>query len=179
MSRKEKVSVDLRVRLDGKQPSHPAVWESKKRLKDHICLVGDAEEHRPDGVYYLRYRVNGKQVWESVEGSATSSSIFGRSTSSRSRTRTPAPAADSPNSTRTRSVFSQRESRTVQTPDVYALLKEPKRLFASEEVRAILHLSESTLRRWVANNKLKFFRLGRQLRFDSATIAGALRDREG
>jgi hypothetical protein len=68
MSRKQKVSIYLRIRLDGKQRYCPAVWESKKRLKDHHCLVADVEEHRPDGVYYLRYRVNGKQVWESVEG---------------------------------------------------------------------------------------------------------------
>jgi excisionase family DNA binding protein len=65
----------------------------------------------------------------------------------------------------------------MQTPDVYALLKEPKRLLTFEEVRIILHISESTLRRWVADNKLKFFRLGRQLRFDPAIIAEALRDR--
>jgi excisionase family DNA binding protein len=72
--------------------------------------------------------------------------------------------------------ISQREPR-MQTPDVYALLKEPKRLLTFEEVRIILHISESTLRRWVADNKLKFFRLGRQLRFDPAIIAEALRDR--
>jgi excisionase family DNA binding protein len=65
----------------------------------------------------------------------------------------------------------------MQTPDVYALLSEPKRLLTFEEVRAILHLSESTLRRWVADNKLKFFRLGRQLRFDPAIVAEVLRDR--
>jgi excisionase family DNA binding protein len=65
----------------------------------------------------------------------------------------------------------------MQTSDVYALLKEPKRLLTFEEVRAILHISESTLRRWVADNKLKFFRLGRQLRFDAAIICEALRDR--
>ena len=64
-----------------------------------------------------------------------------------------------------------------QTPDVYALLKEPKRLLTFEEVRAILHISASTLRRWVADSKLKFFRLGRQLRFDPAVVAEALRER--
>ena len=56
----------------------------------------------------------------------------------------------------------------MQTPDVYALLQEPKRLLTFEEVRAILHISESTLRRWIADSRLKFFRLGRQLRFDPA-----------
>jgi excisionase family DNA binding protein len=65
----------------------------------------------------------------------------------------------------------------MQTSDVYALLKEPKRLLTFQEVRAILHISESTLRRWVADNKLKFFRLGRQLRFDPAIICEALRAR--
>ncbi len=84
MSRKQKVSIYLRIRLDGKQRYCPAVWESKKRLKDHHCLVGSVEEHRPDGVYYLRYRVNGKQVWKVFSSSATCS-IFGRNALSRSR----------------------------------------------------------------------------------------------
>lgn len=65
----------------------------------------------------------------------------------------------------------------MQTPDVYALLQEPKRLLTFEEVRAILHISESTLRRWIADSRLKFFRLGRQLRFDPTIVAEALRDR--
>jgi excisionase family DNA binding protein len=50
-------------------------------------------------------------------------------------------------------------------------------LLTFEEVRAILNISESTLRRWVSDSKLKFFRLGRQSRFDPAVIADALRDR--
>lgn len=62
-------------------------------------------------------------------------------------------------------------------PDVFALLREPKRLLTFDEVRMILNVSESTLRRWVADSKLKFFRLGRQLRFDPAIICQALRDR--
>jgi excisionase family DNA binding protein len=66
----------------------------------------------------------------------------------------------------------------MQTTDVYALLKESKRLLTFEEVRSILHISDSTLRRWIADNKLKFFRLGRQLRFDPAIVAEALRNRE-
>jgi excisionase family DNA binding protein len=65
----------------------------------------------------------------------------------------------------------------MQTPDVYALLQEPKRLLSFEEVRTILHISASTLRRWIAHKKLKFFRLGRQLRFDPAIVSEALRDR--
>lgn len=65
----------------------------------------------------------------------------------------------------------------MQTPDVYALLQEPNRLLTFEEVRAILNISESTLRRWIADSKLKFFRLGRQLRFDASIIAEALRER--
>jgi excisionase family DNA binding protein len=65
----------------------------------------------------------------------------------------------------------------MQTADVYALLKEPKRLLTFEEVRFILNLSKSNLRRWIADNKLKFFRLGRQLRFDPSVIAEVLRER--
>jgi excisionase family DNA binding protein len=65
----------------------------------------------------------------------------------------------------------------MQTQDVYALLNQAKRLLTFEEVRAIFNVSESTLRRWIADSKLNFFRLGRQLRFDPAAIAEALRDR--
>jgi hypothetical protein len=47
----------------------------------------------------------------------------------------------------------------MQIPDVYALLKEPKRLLTPEEVRAILHISKSTLRRWIDHLRRQFARL--------------------
>ncbi len=52
MSRKPKVSVYLRIRLDGKQRYHAAVWDSKKRLKDHICHVGDATANNTPTSWY-------------------------------------------------------------------------------------------------------------------------------
>ncbi|MGB7602096.1 MAG: site-specific integrase [Candidatus Sulfotelmatobacter sp.] len=63
--RKQKVSIYIRIRKpDGGQPYCPAVWLNKKALKPNWCLVDGAEEHHPEDTYYLRYRVNGKQVWE-------------------------------------------------------------------------------------------------------------------
>jgi integrase/recombinase XerD len=63
----QKVSVYIRIRLtDGSQPYCPAIWESKKRLRPHWCLVRGTPEHHPEGTYHLRYRVNGKPVWEKV-----------------------------------------------------------------------------------------------------------------
>lgn len=62
-----KVSIYLRIRQpDGKQPYCPAIWETKKSLKPHWCVVQRAPEHHPEGTYHLRYRVKGKRVWESV-----------------------------------------------------------------------------------------------------------------
>jgi len=61
------VSVYIRIRLtDGSQPYCPAIWETKKRLKPHWCLVHGTPEHHPEGIYHVRYRVNGKPVWEKV-----------------------------------------------------------------------------------------------------------------
>jgi integrase len=63
----QKVSVYIRIRFtDGSQPYCPAIWESKKRLRPHWCLVRGKLEHHPEGVYHVRYRVNGKPVWEKV-----------------------------------------------------------------------------------------------------------------
>lgn len=62
--KKQKVSVYIRIRQGVRQPYCPALWESKKALKSHWCLVRGAEEHHPEGAYYLRYRINGKPVWE-------------------------------------------------------------------------------------------------------------------
>jgi hypothetical protein len=63
----QRVSVYIRIRLaDGSQPCCPAIWESKKRLRPHWCLVHGTPEHHPGGVYHVRYRVNGKPVWEKV-----------------------------------------------------------------------------------------------------------------
>lgn len=66
-----KVSIYLRIRQpDGKQPYCLAAWETKKDLKAHWCVVQGVPEHHPEGTYHLRYRVNGKRVWESVSDDA-------------------------------------------------------------------------------------------------------------
>jgi hypothetical protein len=47
----QKVSVYIRIRLtDSSQPYCPAIWESKKRLRPHWCLVRGKPEHHPEGV---------------------------------------------------------------------------------------------------------------------------------
>jgi hypothetical protein len=62
-----KVSIYLRIRQpDGKQPYCPAIWETKKTLRPHWCLVQRVPEHHSEGTYHLRYRVYGKRVWESA-----------------------------------------------------------------------------------------------------------------
>jgi integrase/recombinase XerD len=40
------------------------IWETRKRLRDHWCLVQGTPEHHPEGTYQVRYRVNGKRTWE-------------------------------------------------------------------------------------------------------------------
>jgi excisionase family DNA binding protein len=53
------------------------------------------------------------------------------------------------------------------------------RLLTFEEVRAFLNVSGSTLRRWIKAGKLKFHRLGRQLRFQPGTVVSSIKEREG
>src|ERR1035438_6834816 len=48
----QKVSVYIRIRTaEGKQPYCKAIWETKKRLKPHWCLVHGTPEHHPEGIY--------------------------------------------------------------------------------------------------------------------------------
>jgi excisionase family DNA binding protein len=53
----------------------------------------------------------------------------------------------------------------------------PSKLLTFKEVRALLNLSTSTVRRMIRNGKLTYSRWGRSLRFDPAVIAKALQDR--
>jgi excisionase family DNA binding protein len=53
----------------------------------------------------------------------------------------------------------------------------PSKLLSFREVRTILNLSTSTLRRMIKHGKLRYSRWGRSLRFDPAVIAQALQDR--
>lgn len=66
--RKSKATIYLRIRTaEGRQPYCPVIWETKnRRLKPHWCLVGGVPEHHPEAAYHLRYRVDGRQIWENV-----------------------------------------------------------------------------------------------------------------
>jgi integrase len=66
-----KVSLYLRTRItsiEGKtsQPYCKAVWIVRGRLKKYWCLVKGVEEYHPEGTYCLRYKLNGKNCWETV-----------------------------------------------------------------------------------------------------------------
>jgi excisionase family DNA binding protein len=53
----------------------------------------------------------------------------------------------------------------------------PSKLLSFKEVRTLLNLSTSTLRRNIRDGKLKCIRWGRKLLFDPVVIAQALADR--
>ena len=66
--RKSKATLYLRIRTeDGKQRYCPVIWQVKnRRLQPHWCLVGGVPEHHPEAAYHLRYRVDGRQIWENI-----------------------------------------------------------------------------------------------------------------
>jgi integrase len=62
-----KVRLYIRIRLtNGARPYANPVYSANKKLKPFYALVAGKPEHHPEGVYHLRYRKNGKLVWESV-----------------------------------------------------------------------------------------------------------------
>jgi integrase/recombinase XerD len=66
--RRQKATLYLRIRTaNGKQRYCPVIWEVKnRRLLPHWCLMGGVPEHHPEAAYHLRYRVDGRQIWENV-----------------------------------------------------------------------------------------------------------------
>jgi excisionase family DNA binding protein len=60
---------------------------------------------------------------------------------------------------------------------IETMLNDSTQLLTFEQVRAILNVSKSTLRRWIASGKLSCIRLGRLLRFDPSNVAEVLRAR--
>ncbi len=68
MAKKSKTKLYLRFRTpEGKQsPYFPAAWDSKKRVRPHWCVVKGVPEHHPEASYHLRYKKDGKWVWEGV-----------------------------------------------------------------------------------------------------------------
>jgi integrase/recombinase XerD len=61
------VRLKIRVRLDdGKYPYLDPVFGNNGKLKPHYAAVDGKPEHHPEGVYYLRYTLDGKPVFRSA-----------------------------------------------------------------------------------------------------------------
>lgn len=61
------VSLYLRIRsAEGRWVYARAVVGSNKRIKPLHAMVDGKPEHRPEGVYHLRYAFNGKRIWQAV-----------------------------------------------------------------------------------------------------------------
>lgn len=66
---RNKANLYLRYRTpDGKQsPYCPAVYDTKNRLRQFVCMVNGVEERHPEGSYYLRYKKDdGKWGWKAL-----------------------------------------------------------------------------------------------------------------
>jgi integrase/recombinase XerD len=68
MSKSKLVGLYLRYRTpEGKQsPCRPVAWDAKKRLRPGWCLVAGVVEQHSECTYHLRYKKDGKWLWESV-----------------------------------------------------------------------------------------------------------------
>lgn len=68
-----KVHLYIRVRLsNGTRQYVDPVYAANGKLKPLYALVAGNREHHPEGVYHLRYLLNGKRIWESVGSDAPS-----------------------------------------------------------------------------------------------------------
>jgi hypothetical protein len=73
---KSKVGLYLRYRTpENKQSPYRAVaWDAKKRVRPGWCVVNGIAEQHTDVTYHLRYKSEGKWVWEAVGSDANSAS---------------------------------------------------------------------------------------------------------
>ena len=58
------LTVRLYIRIktdDGKKPYCDPVYLSKGRLKPLYAFVDGVPQHRPEGIYYMRFGMDGKQ----------------------------------------------------------------------------------------------------------------------
>jgi len=62
------VALYLRYRTpEGKQSTYrPVLYDAKKRLRPGWCMVSGVAEHHRECTYHLRYKKDGKWLWESV-----------------------------------------------------------------------------------------------------------------
>jgi hypothetical protein len=69
--RQSKVTLLIRIRTaDGRQPYCKPVWLNRNELKPLWAFVNGKPEHRPEGVYHLRYTYKGRRRWETLGKSA-------------------------------------------------------------------------------------------------------------
>lgn len=65
-----RVTIYIRIkRKDGSNAFERPAKSGNNRLKPLYALVKGKPEHHPEGIYYLRYRRDGRNVWESVGSS--------------------------------------------------------------------------------------------------------------
>ncbi len=60
----DRVSLYLRVRVNGKQQYIKVVWLNKQELKPGWGFLDGKPTECSSGVYHLRYRAAGKRIWE-------------------------------------------------------------------------------------------------------------------
>jgi hypothetical protein len=61
--RQSKVTLPIRIRTaDGRQPYCKPVWLNRNELKPLWAFVKGRPEHRPEGVYHLRYTYKGQRA---------------------------------------------------------------------------------------------------------------------
>src|ERR1700730_3902177 len=65
---KKLVALYLRYKtLEGKQSTYrPVLYDAKKRLRPGWCMVAGVAEQHSECTYHLRYKKDGKWMWESV-----------------------------------------------------------------------------------------------------------------
>jgi integrase/recombinase XerD len=65
------VRLKIRVRLsDGSRPFLDPVFSANGKLKPLYAVVNGTPQHRPEGVYHLRYLRGDKRIWEAVGSDA-------------------------------------------------------------------------------------------------------------
>lgn len=66
-----KVQLYIRVSLpDGTNPYLKPAYSLNRRIKSQVAVVNRRRERHPEGIYYLRYQVDGKRKWECVGSDA-------------------------------------------------------------------------------------------------------------
>ena len=71
------VKVMIRVKVGGKYPYLPAVFNSNGRIKPGVALVGGVRR-KVEGSYYLRFSAGGRRRWELIGTDAAAATTAAR-----------------------------------------------------------------------------------------------------